>query len=68
MLQHESRYPGWVQGWGVVKGEPPKWHFAGIFETRAEALAAAEKAGEGHTVQWGSYDERNKEFVSGNSP
>jgi hypothetical protein len=67
MLQTDSRYPGWVKGWGVVKGEPPGWHFAGIFETRLEALEAAEKAGEGYGVQWGSYDERNKEFVSGNS-
>ncbi len=68
MLASDPRYPGWVQGWGVIKGSPPNWHFAGIYETRAEALAAAQQAGPGYDVQWGSYDERNNEFVSGNSP
>jgi len=68
MLQSDPRYPGWVKGWGVVKGDPPDWEFAGIFETRQEALEAAAKAGDGYAPQWGSYDERNKEFVSGNSP
>lgn len=67
-MQSDPRYPGWVQGWGVIKGDPPRWEFAGIFDSRQEALAAAEKAGAGFAVQWGSYDEKNKEFVSGNSP
>ncbi|HEX5322089.1 MAG TPA: hypothetical protein VFW46_23240 [Stellaceae bacterium] len=64
MLHSNSRYPGWVQGWVVFKGG---WRprCVGVFETRDEARAAAEKAGPGFEVRWGSYDERAKDFVTG---
>lgn len=55
----------WVVGWGVVKGQPPRWTFAGIYSTHAEADEAAAKAGEGYYARWGSYNERRKEFTSG---
>ena len=68
MLQADPMRPGWVQGWGVVDGTPPSWKVAGVFENRHEAQAAATRAGPGYEARWGSYNERSKEFVSGNSP
>ncbi len=65
MLQSNPRYPGWLQGWGVVEGDPPAWKLAGVFETRHEAQTAAITAGPAYQVRWGSYDERSKAFVSG---
>ncbi|HYM71614.1 MAG TPA: hypothetical protein VET89_01440 [Stellaceae bacterium] len=65
MLQHDPLRPGWVQGWGVVKGVEPTWEFLGIYPTRAEAEEAATEAGEGHYARWGGYNEHSKEFVSG---
>jgi hypothetical protein len=56
-----------VQGWGVVEGDSPNWNFAGVFETLQEARTAAAHAGPGYEVRWGSYDQRDKAFVSGNS-
>ena len=53
---------------GLVKGDPPSRAFAGISDSRREAQEAAEKARPGFAVQWGSYDERDSEFVRGNSP
>ncbi|HTZ36528.1 MAG TPA: hypothetical protein VMB84_10920 [Stellaceae bacterium] len=58
---------GWVVGWGVVKGQPPGWQFAGIYPTHAEANAAAAKAGDGYYARWGSYNEGSREFTSGPS-
>ena len=52
MLQSDQPYPGYVQGWGVVEGDPPDWKFAGIFETRQEARVAAAEAGPGYGVRW----------------
>jgi hypothetical protein len=66
MLQTDARFPGWVQGWGVVEGEPPDWKIAGVFETQDEARTAAADAGPGYGVRWGSYEQRDNEFVSGN--
>jgi hypothetical protein len=65
MLQTDPMHPGWVQGWGVVKGEPPNWEFAGIFGEKDEADAAAAKAGAGYYARWGSYEEDSKQFISG---
>lgn len=48
MLHSDLRYPGWVQGWGVVDGGPPSWKFAGVFETLYEARTAAADAGPGY--------------------
>src|SRR5665213_272217 len=64
-LLSEARYPGWVQGWGVVEGSPPSWKLAGVFGTQHEAQTAATHAGPGYEARWGSYNERSKEFVSG---
>jgi hypothetical protein len=66
-LLTDPTHPGWVNGWGVVKGRPPKWQFAGIYETHAAADEAAAKAGEGYYARWGGYNARTKEFTSGPS-
>jgi hypothetical protein len=66
MRASDLRYSGWVKGWGVVEGNQPGWKFAGVFDSRQEAQTAAAQAGPGYAVRWGSYDERNKQFVSGN--
>jgi hypothetical protein len=60
-------HPDWLTGWGVVKGKPPRWGFAGIYGTHAEADEAAAKAGEGYYARWGSYNNGSKEFHSGPS-
>lgn len=62
-----AQHTGWVQGWGVVKGRPPSWQFAGIYETHAEADEAAAKAGDGYYARWGSYNFGSREFTSGPS-
>jgi hypothetical protein len=67
MLHSDLRYPGSVQGWGVVEGNPPGEKFAGVFVTLQEARTAAAHAGPGYEVRWGSYDQRDMEFGSGNS-
>lgn len=61
----QAVHADWVVGWGVVKGQPPRWTFAGIYPTHADAAEAAAKAGEGYYARWGSYNERRKEFTSG---
>jgi hypothetical protein len=58
-------HPDWVVGWGVVKGQPPRWVLAGIYGSHAEADEAAAKAGDGYYARWGSYNEGSKEFTSG---
>jgi len=58
-------HPDWVVGWGVVKGPPPNWEFAGIFATQTEADEAAAKAGDGYYARWGSYHKGRNEFASG---
>lgn len=58
-------HPDWLVGWGVVKGQPPRWQFAGIYRTHAEADQAAAEAGNGYYARWGSYNEGSKEFTSG---
>lgn len=67
MLHADLRYPGWVQGWGVVERDSANWNFAGVFQTLQEARTAAAHAGPGYEVRWGSYDQRASDFVSGNS-
>jgi hypothetical protein len=66
MLVSDIRHPEWLQGWRVVEGDSPDWKFAGVIETRQEAETAAANAGPGYAIRRGSYDERNKAFVSGN--
>ena len=66
-LLHSDIHPDWLVGWGVVKGRPPRWLFAGIYRTHAEADAAAAEAGEGYYARWGSYNAHRKEFTSGPS-
>jgi hypothetical protein len=44
----------------------PGWKFARVFETRLEVRAAATHAGPNYVVRCGSYDERNKPFLTGN--
>jgi hypothetical protein len=62
-----AQHADWVLGWGVVKGQPPRWQFAGIYETHAEADEAAAAAGEGYYARWGSYNRGSEEFTSGPS-
>jgi hypothetical protein len=64
-LLHSDMHPGWLVGWGVVKGQPPRWEFGGIYRTHAEADEAAAKAGDGYYARWGSYNGGTKEFTSG---
>lgn len=64
---HDPTYPGWVQGWGVIKGPPEDREFAGMFASRAEAEAAAVKAGPGFEPRWGSYDPANKDYITGDT-
>ncbi len=64
-LHPSELHPDWLVGWGVVKGQPPRWAFAGIYPTHAEANEAAAKAGEGYYARWGSYNYGSKEFTSG---
>jgi len=66
-LLHSDSHPDWLVGWGVVKGQPPRWQFAGIYRTHAEADAAAVEAGDGFYARWGSYNAGSKEFTSGPS-
>lgn len=64
-LLHSDVHPDWLVGWGVVKGQPPRWQFAGIYRTHGEANAAAAQAGDGYYARWGSYNAGTKEFTSG---
>lgn len=64
LLKSDS-HPDWLVGWGVVKGQPPRWQFAGIYRTHAEADQAAAEAGAGFYARWGSYNDGSKEFTSG---
>lgn len=64
-LLKSELHPDWVVGWGVVKGQPPRWQFAGIYRTLAEADQAATDAGQGFYARWGSYNGGSKEFTSG---
>jgi len=68
MRQTDTRHPGWVQGWAVVKGEWPAREFGGIYETRAEAQSQAERKGRGWGVRWGAYDQERDDFISGDNP
>ncbi|HEX3881682.1 MAG TPA: hypothetical protein VHW66_03425 [Stellaceae bacterium] len=65
MLHSNARHPGWVQGWTVFKRGGWRSKFVGVYETREEAQAAAAKAGEGYEIRWGSYAEREQDFVTG---
>ena len=64
-LSHSEAHPDWVTGWGVVRGQPPRWQFIGIYPTHAEANEAAAEAGEGYYARWGNYNEGRNEFTSG---
>ncbi|HXO03679.1 MAG TPA: hypothetical protein VN900_16575 [Stellaceae bacterium] len=61
----DTTHPGWVNGWAVVKGQPPKWQVIGIYESHAEAVEAAAEAGEGYYARWGGYNTQTKDFTSG---
>jgi len=65
LLHSQVQHVDWAVGWGVVKGQPPSWSFAGIYPTHAEADEAAAKAGAGYYARWGSYNSGSKEFTSG---
>jgi hypothetical protein len=60
-------HPGWVQGWGVIKGPPHDREFAGLFASRAAADAAAAGAGAGFEARWGSYSPEERDFVTGDT-
>ena len=63
----DSTHPGWVQGWGVIKGPPEEREFAGMFGSRDDAEEAALKAGVGFEVRWGSFDQDNNDYVTGDT-
>jgi hypothetical protein len=64
-MQSDARYPGWEQGWAVVKGIPDHWTVDGVYDTEDEAKAACAAKGAGYEVRWGSYDPKTKDFVTG---
>jgi hypothetical protein len=57
--------PDWIEGWGVVTGQPPRWSLAGLYANHAEANLAVAEAGEGYYARWGSYNFGSREFSSG---
>ena len=59
--------PGWVQGWGVIKGPPDDREFAGIFVDQEEARRAAAQFGPGFELRWGSYSAAEQDFITGDS-
>ena len=63
----DTDHPGWVQGWGVIKGPPDDREFVGIFLTREDAEAAARAAGPGFEARWGSYSESEQDFNTGDT-
>jgi hypothetical protein len=65
MLETDPRYPGYEQGWAVIKGTPDHWQVAGIYGTQAEAQAACTAEGAGYQVRWGSYNPQSKDFITG---
>ncbi len=62
-----SDRPGWVQGWGVIKGPPEDREFAGIFVNRDDAEAEAERAGPGFEARWGSFYKSESDFITGDT-
>jgi hypothetical protein len=66
-LAHDSAYPGYVQGWAVIKGPPHNREFAGIYADRQEAEAAAAKAGTRFETRWGSYSPKDQDYITGDS-
>ena len=52
-------------GWGVVKGQPPRWLVVGLYYSHAAANDAAAEAGDGYYARWGSYNHGNRQFSSG---
>ena len=60
-------HPGWVQGWGVIKGPPDEREFAGLFTTREAAEAPASETGPGFEPRWGSYSPDEQDFVTGDT-
>jgi hypothetical protein len=63
----DKQHPGWVQGWGVIKGPPRDREFAGIFVERDSAEAAAAKAGPGFAARWGSYNASTQDYITGDT-
>jgi hypothetical protein len=59
-----DRGPKWVRGWAVHKNSGWRRKFVGIFDTREEAMAAAEKAGKRYEVRFGSYDKTAHDFIT----
>jgi hypothetical protein len=54
----------WVHGWLVYRDNGWRRKFVGVFDTRQEALAEAEKAGKGYEVRFGSYNESAHDFTT----
>lgn len=54
--------PGWVRGWGVVRGAP--WHLAAVTPDRAQAETICSTLGTGYEVRFGSSRAGSDDFVS----
>lgn len=65
MRNSPNRTPKWIRGWAVYNDSGWRRKFVGIFDTREQALAEAEKAGKGYEIRFGSYDENQHDFVTG---
>jgi hypothetical protein len=66
-LARDSIYPGYVQGWAVIKGPPHHREFAGIYAGREDAEAAAAQAGAGFEARWGSYSPEDQDYITGDT-
>lgn len=56
--------PKWVRGWLVFRDSGWRRKFVGVFATREEAAAEAEKAGKGYQVRFGSYDDNARDYAT----
>lgn len=54
-----------VVGWGVVKGQPPRWLVVGLYNRHAHANEVAVEAGDGYYARWGTYNRGTRHFSSG---
>jgi hypothetical protein len=54
-----------IAGWGVVKGQPPRWVIVGLYYSHAHANEVAAEAGDGYYARRGLYNSGTRHFSSG---
>ncbi|MBV8888704.1 MAG: hypothetical protein JO267_07325 [Alphaproteobacteria bacterium] len=68
MATTDPMYPGYEQGWVVVRGDQAHQHLIGIFASREEAEAAAAREKTDCRVIWGAYNRETKDLLAGDVP